>query len=381
MNQFVKRAASSTDKPKKKLDPPLESILFEESMIEFNFVDFYYCNDSLFSKETNSLDDVFKSLSILETFRFEKEIIKGLIKVVREHGYISDVYFSPIGWLTGTGNDVPHTHVSVRIIHTCPTKTIETIARRFLSEEVVEKLSIQQTPKEYSVNVFRIPDSIPTALITVFPFDTDYILLVLFFGIFNDSRCGLSYVCRREKLNSLVEILKLRVSEITLIKDEVSRTVPVKIYGVHKHLFPEERIVSICEIVSDFDFSKFKIKDSPRLAVQTYIPKKLVSLIDLPCGVEIKCVSKDGIDFVTHLRGEKLNTVLIVIKDDFLKSYPLSGVFYKENLVWKGTYTYRITKSTFPVPELKISKNYRSDCKKHCFYGSAFITRVGLYIV
>ncbi|AST09468.1 telomere binding protein [NY_014 poxvirus] len=383
MNNFVKQVASKSLKPSKKLSQRDESISLNECIISFNFDNFYYCNDVLFNKQTNTPEDVMKSILIMESFTYEKMIIKKLIKLLLPQSYISDLYFCPVGWLTGM-DEHPETHVMIKIIFNTSLISIKSQIIEFLEHYHVNSLTILSTEKELTIPTFNVPDSIPIGVISFFPFDTDFIIIVLFFGVHNDSYCGISYISHRERLQYVIEILKPMVSEINMLTDEVGRLSSVRIFDSNNsRKFPSSTLTSICEIVYFFDETKFPVpKSLTQLNASPYIPKKIISLIDLPCNVEIRAVSRHGIDFITHINNKRLNMILIIAKDSFLKNTIFSGTFVKENLIWKGMYTYRIVKSTFPVPTIKVSGGkYKKTCKKHCFVNSSYTSRTLSHIL
>ncbi|AEN03643.1 telomere binding protein [Yokapox virus] len=384
MNNFVKQIASKSLKPNKKLSQRDESISMNECIISFNFDNFYYCNNALFNKQSNTPEDVMKSILIMESFTYEKMVIKKLIKLLINLSYISDLYFSPIGWLTGM-DEHPETHVMLKIIFNTSLISIKSQIIELLENYTINNLTIYSTEKEIAIPTFNIPDSIPMGIISFFPFDTEFIVVVLFFGVCNDSYCGISYISYRERLQYVIEILKPLVSEINMLIDEVGRLSSVRIFDSSvSRKFPTIVLTSICELVYMFNENNYPVPIlTTPLNVSPYIPKKLISLIDLPCNVEIRSVSRYGIDFITHINSKRLNMVLIIAKDRFLKNTTFSGTFVKENLVWKGIYTYRIIKSTFSVPTMKVSNNKhrKKICNKHCFINSSYTSRTLSHII
>lgn len=230
MNNFVKQVASKSLKPTKKLSPLDEVISLNECIISFNLDNFYYCNDGLFTKPINTPEDVLKSLLIMESFAYEKMIIKGLIKILISRAYINDIYFTPFGWLTGVDDD-PETHVVIKIIFNSSLISIKSQVIEYLKPYNVNNLSVLTTEKELSINTFNVPDSIPISIISFFPFDTDFILVILFFGVYNDSYCGISYISPKERLPYIIEILKPLVLEINMLSDEIGRTSSIRIFN------------------------------------------------------------------------------------------------------------------------------------------------------
>ncbi|AKJ93704.1 telomere-binding protein [Raccoonpox virus] len=383
MNNFVKQVASKSLKPTKKLTQLDETISLNECIIAFNFDNFYYCNDGLFSKPINTPEDVLKSLLVMESFAYEKMIIKGLIKILISKAYINDIYFTPFGWLTGVDDD-PETDVVIKLIFNSSLISIKSQVIEYLKSYNVNNLSVLTTEKELNINTFNVPDSIPISIISFFPFDTDLIVIILFFGVCNDSYCGISYTSPKERLPYIIEILKPLVSEINMLSDEIGRTSSVRIFNSNSvKKFPTNTLTSICEIVYPFDESLFPTpKTFTPLNASPYIPKKIVSLLDLPSNVEIRAISRGGVDFITHINNKRLNTILVIAKDSFLKNSTFSGTFIKENIIWKGIYTYRIIKSSFPVPTIKTAiSNKKKICKKHCFVNSQYTTRTLLHIL
>nr|AAB29633.1 C9L product [variola virus VAR, India-1967, Peptide, 381 aa] [Variola virus] len=380
----------------------------------------------------------------------------------------------------------------------------------------------------------------------------------------------------------IIEILKPLMSEINMLSDEIGRTSSIRIFNsTSVKKFPTNTLTSICEIVYSFDESSFPTpKTFTPLNASPYIPKKIVSLLDLPSNVEIKAISRGGVDFITltclnisslryedsgsykgvshlkdgvivtttmnisvkaniidltgrvcyltrnycevkirceiksfalngsitplhmilgtldrwkylpfptddyryvgelkryisgnpypieslaleisatfnrftivknnddefscylfsqnysfhkmlnarhicesewealnnnndnsssmpvshnnrandlssmmsqlqndnddHINNKRLNTILVIAKDNFLKNSTFSGTFIKENIIWKGIYTYRIIKSSFPVPTIKSVTNKKKICKKHCFVNSQYTTRTLSHIL
>ncbi|APG58260.1 telomere-binding protein I6 [BeAn 58058 virus] len=382
MNNFIKHAASGVYKPSKKISEKNKDITLKECIISFNFEDFYYSNENLFRKNTNTLEDVSKSLLIMESFKYEKQIISDLVTILKKISFITDIYFLPIGWLVGNNDgSIQDKHFIIKILFTISNTTLEHKVSDFLNGKNIYDTSIDFT-KECYVNSFPTPDTVPSVIISFYPFDTTYILFVLFFGIYNNSYCGISYISKRDNLNYVLEVLKPMVKEITLIVDEITRLVSVKLFDTSNGAqFPEKNIYSICEIVYIFDKSKFgDIKVKSNISILPFVNKKLISIIDLPSNVEITCYSKDSIDYITHIDNKRLSTVLIIAKDQFMNNITFSGTFIKENIIWKGKYTYRILESTFDVPILKVSNGTRV-CKKNTFQKSSFTTRIGAYII
>lgn len=95
MNNFIKHVSYKILKPNKKLSKKLDDeIKLKECIISFNFENFYYSNEILFNKPTNSLDDVNKSWLIMESFKYEKYVIMGLINILKKKSYITDFFHS-----------------------------------------------------------------------------------------------------------------------------------------------------------------------------------------------------------------------------------------------------------------------------------------------
>ncbi|ASK51252.1 Telomere-binding protein [Eptesipox virus] len=381
MNNFIKQAASKLLKPTIKLIQKNENKSYKECIISFDFEDFYYCNNIIFNKNLNTVDDVIKSWTILNSFTYEKYILKGLIKIIKKYSYINDIYFLPIGWLTGTG-EIPTSHVVIKVLLTDYFSHFKNKIKEYLTSYSVLNLIIQ-TDKESVLKTFMFPDILPMALITLYPFDVEYILIVLFFGTCDESYCGITYITSKDMLSTVIEILKPITTEINVICDDITKTFTVK-YSDSSQVekFPSTTLIPICEIITPFNNDKFFIPQKIQpVNISTYISKKIVSLIDLPSYVDIKCISKNGVDYITHINTKKLKTVLIIAKDDFLKDVIFSGTFKKENLIWKGAYTYRIIESNFIVPELKVSNKGKRYVKKYTYNNSTFTTKTGSYIV
>ncbi|AAR07403.1 47L [Yaba monkey tumor virus] len=385
MNNFIKNAAHKMYKPYKEVLPTSEKITLKECIISFNFENFYYLNEIVFNKNNNTLDDLSKSWAVMESFPYEKYVIKGIIQIIKKHAYINDIYFVPIGWLTGI-DDLQTQHVVIKLVFTgYVIATVKNKVIEYCSFHSVKDLNITQTSKDLKISVFETPHNVPSALVSLFPFDTEYIMIVLFFGIYNDSYCGISYIPNKEKLYSVIEFLKPLVLEINLISDEVSKMTSLKIFNSTQQCakFPEQKIISVCEIVQPLDKTKIDgFKINTPLNVKLFVKKKIVSLLDVPSNVNIKCVSSNGVDFITHIDDKRLDMILIIAKDDFVKDVIFSGTFKKENIVWKGCYTYRITESSFLTPKLKvINKTNKKKCKKNTFNNSTFTTKTGSYVI
>ncbi|QDJ95020.1 telomere-binding protein [Hypsugopox virus] len=383
MNNFIKQAATRLLKPTKKLIQKNETKNYKECIISFNFEDFYYCNDIVFNKPINLVDDVIKTWTVLNSFPHEMYILKGLLKLIKKYCHISDVYFVPVGWFTGI-DDIPPSHVVIKVLISDYITHFKNKIKDFLLHYPIVDLVITQTDKESILKTFIFPDTVlPMALITLYPFDIDHILIVLFFGTCDESYCGITYIASKDMLSTVVEILKPITSEINVLCDDITKLSIVK-YSDSSQVekFPNTLLIPICEIVSQFNEAKFFIPQSiQHLNITTHVPKKIVSIIDLPSNVEIKCSSKNGIDYITHINSKRLKTILIIAKDDFLKDVLFLGTFKKENLIWKGSYTYRIIDSSFKVPELKVSNKGKRSIKKYIYNNSTFITKTGSYIV
>ncbi|AOE46408.1 hypothetical protein SPPV_43 [Sheeppox virus] len=394
MNNFIKHVSYKISKPNKKLSKKLDDeIKLKECIISFNFENFYYSNEILFNKPTNSLDDVNKSWLIMESFKYEKYVIMGLINILKKKSYITDFFFIPIGWIVGNNinndDNIDNNHVVIKITIE-NNKSFQPLSNKikdFLSHYDIFDLLIIQKEKELNILSFKTPNNFPSVVISLFPFDVTSIIIVLFFGIFDDSYCGLSYITNKDNLNYVIEVLKPISSEINILSDEITRFVSIKLFNneLNKNKkFPEEKIFFICEFIKIFEKTKFEEPKSViHTNITTFIPKKMISLIDLPSNVEIRTLSNNGIDYITHINDKKLSTILIITKDNFLKNVSFSGTFKKENIIWKGYYTYRIIESTFDVPKLKISPNGKKryiTCKS-AFNNSTFTTRSGQYIV
>ncbi|AUI80617.1 hypothetical protein [White-tailed deer poxvirus] len=388
MNNFIKQAASRMNKPTKQLIKT-ETIILKECTISFNFDNFYYCNENIFDKQYNTLEDVLKSWAIIECFKYEKYVITGLVKIIKKYSHITDLFFLPVGWMTGieSGKVTSEYHVIIKTIFTGSILHIRNKIKEFLSYHSIKDLVIIQTDKELTINCFDTPEILPTAVISFFPFDTESVLIVLFFGTYNDSYCGISYVLS-DNIYTIVDLLKPFVNEINILTDDITRLTSVRLFDSlsSSKKFPEKKIFSICEFISIFDKTKFSdggVSSLPQKSMNLipYIPKKIVSLIELPSYVDIKCITKNGIDFITHIDNKRLSMILIIAKDDFIKNVTFSGTFKKENLIWKGYYTYRILEATFTFPKLNVSTKGKRYLKKNIYDNSTFTTRTGLYIL
>ncbi|QHG62607.1 telomere binding protein [Cetacean poxvirus 1] len=387
MNNFIKQISSRASKPTKKITEVSNIVKYKECNIYFNFNNFYYCNNRLFNKPTNCINEIIKSLLVLSSYRYEKDIIESIVNLLikNAHTHINDIYFTPVGWLTGL-YDVTSYHVVIKFIYTGSILHVKSNIRDYLHSRYINKVDIVDENKELIVNKFNIPKVLPVAVLTFYPFNTEYSLLILYFGTYNDIHCGISYIFTKENLPYIVEILKHRVEEIHLLHDEVNQLSSIRINGTPSQKFPMKKVTYISEVIKLFNLSKFEIdttKTISPLNIVLYIPKVLVSILDLPCNVEIRSVCKNGIEYVTHIENTKLSTILIIIKDKFMRNVSLIGTFVKENLIWKGHYTYRIIKSDFNVPQLKVSKKYSSNNvrKNILFNSSSYTTKIGSCII
>ncbi|AAF17924.1 gp042L [Rabbit fibroma virus] len=386
MNNFIKYIASKMTKPVCKVTEPVNELKLKECVVSFNFNHFYYNNEGVFNKPCNTLEDVSKSWTVMERFKYEKYVIVGLVKILKKLAYISDIFFVPVGWIAGTST--VHTnethHVIVKVIFLNSFTVIKNKVKDYLSYHDILDVSVHQNDKEVYVRTFTVPDQLPSVVISLFPFCIEYILVVLFFGAYEESYYGITYVAHKEHLYTIVEILKPLSSEINIWSDEVTRFVTVKLVDERpKRGFPEKKVYPISEIVHSFNNSVFDATVTiQRLHVTCFVPKKIISLIDLPSNVPIKAFSKNGIDYITHINDKRLTSVLIIAKDDFMKHVTFLGTFKKENIIWKGCYTYHITEATFDVPTLKVTSSCKKKtCKKHAFDNFTFTTRVDSYIV
>ncbi|CAC21285.1 47L protein [Yaba-like disease virus] len=386
MNNFIKNAANKMYKPYKKIIPTSEKIALKECIISFNFENFYYLNEIVFNKQNNTLDDLSKSWTIMESFSYEKYVIKGIIQIIKKYAYINDIYFVPIGWLTGIDDNEQQYHVVIKLVfESYVLVTIKNKVKEYCSFHSIKDLHISQTSKDLKISVFEIPQNMPSALVSLYPFDTEYIMIVLFFGICDESYCGISYITNKENLYNVIEFLKPLVLEINLIIDEISKMTSLKIFNSTQQceIFPEKKIISICEIMEPLDKKKIDgFKINTPINITLFVKKKIVSLLDVPSNVDIKCMSSNGVDFITHIDNKRLSTVLIIAKDDFIKDVIFSGTFKKENLIWKGCYTYRIIESSFLTPKLNVlNKSNNKKCKKHTFNNHTFTTKTGSYVI
>ncbi|CCD83224.1 telomere binding protein [Squirrelpox virus] len=380
MNHFIKQAGAGIRKPSYRATVLPHTHRMRYGTLVFDFEDFYYNNDELFHKPTNAVCDVTKSLAVMRSFRHEQAVLRRVVRLVRSRGaHVSDVFFAPVGWLAGTG-DPPYTHAAVRVLHA--DDGLEGAARALLEGQPVRNVDWLRG-EETEMQSIAVPNIQPVGLITFYPFDVDEIAAILFFGAVDEARCGVVYTAPREYTDAVVRRLATVAGELYMLVDGVGALSPVRLAaaGQRAEKLRESSVDVLCEVTRRFDLAGLEPSESPA-ARRPLVPKMIVSPLDLPSHVEIRCESRNGVDFVTHIDGRRLDTVLVVAKDEFLSGTRLKGVFVKENLVWRGTYTYRIVSSSFPAPKLAVRRRHkRRECKKHCFCETAFTTRTRTHVV
>uniref|UniRef100_A0AAU7E2J6 Poxvirus F5/Telomere-binding protein I6 domain-containing protein n=1 Tax=Rousettus bat poxvirus TaxID=3141933 RepID=A0AAU7E2J6_9POXV len=391
MNNFIKQAAARVRKPQKTLDRPTERNLRKIS-IRFDFVPFYYNHQALFRKEENTLDTVAKSLLVLGSFRYEAHVLRALVRALAGKAHVFDVFFVPVGWLTGTGAPAPETHAAVEVCTDHPQGAVNALVRAALAPFSVGGVLVAD---EGPVTVRQFPvswlpgDDAPVCVVAVYPFDPDCAVGIVFLGRHGDAHCGVTYLIPRAQLHVFVSAVRAHVSATYLVNDSIGHFSTTCIPSTEApRRFPARTCTTLCEVLVEFDPAAFAPATAPPVAACTpYIPKMLVSIVDLPSDTEITCASHGGLDFVTHIGGTRLKTVLVLAKEPFARDIVFSGVFTKRNLVWRGRYTYAVTSASFPFPALKTRPGARAGagascaCHKHCAMDSAFTTRTFAHVV
>ncbi|ASC55604.1 hypothetical protein SePPVgORF025 [Seal parapoxvirus] len=361
MNHFIKQIAAGIKKPAARLTP---SGAHEVRVytVSVEMPGFFYNNENLFNKPVNSVDAVLKSLAVANSFRDEWESLRAVARALQASGiHVVDVFFSPVGWMAGFAPP-PGTHAAFKLVALGAAAALRAV------RQVVKSLrpSAQLVPaeareasvvevQEFSTAYSQSPP--PVGVMAVCPFDQEASVLVLFFGRTQEAHCGLAYYCAsRTDTDRMLATLLPMVSDMYVVCDDVGRSTVTKHRGGGSTAqFPDSRVTSIVGVVHAFDHRQFPSAPSasPSSDLSLYVPKRFVFVLDLPSGVDIRCASRNGTDFVTHVDGRKLDAVLIIVKDSFMAGTTMEGVFQKENLVWRGKYTYRITTSTFEVPEFR----------------------------
>ncbi|AAR98391.1 ORF034 hypothetical protein [Bovine papular stomatitis virus] len=362
MNHFVKQIASGIRKPATRLTPS-GSHEVRVHTVPVEMPGFFYNNENLFHKPLNSVDAVLKSLAIAGTFRDEWESLRSVARALQAAGvHVVDVFFSPVGWLAGAAQP-PGTPAAFRIVAPSAAAAAKAVRQVVKTVRPPAQLQPGEAREDSVVEVQEFSSAYssqgppPVGVMAVCPFDQEASLLVLFFGRTQDAQCGIAYQCAsKTETDRMLATLMPVVSEMHVVCDDVGRsTVTRHRGGGSVAAFPDDRVTSIVGVVHHFDHRQFPSAPgaSPSSDLALYVPKRFVFVIDLPSGVDIRCASRNGTDFVTHVDGRKLDAVLVIVKDGFMAGTTMEGVFQKENLVWRGKYTYRITRSTFDVPEFR----------------------------
>lgn len=390
MNNFIKQAAARARKPQKTLDRPAEKHLRKVSIL-FDFVPFYYNNQALFRKDENTLDTVAKSLLVMSAFRYEAHVLRTLARALAKKAHIFDTFFVPVGWLAGTGAAVPSSHAAVVACSGSPLAEIEAQARAALAPYSVGSIAVvdegQVVVRQFPVS-WAPGDDAPVCVVAVYPFDPDRAVGIVFFGRHGDAHCGVTYLIARAQLPGFVSAVGAHVAAMYLVNDSIGSfsTTCIPSAGEPRR-FPARTCTTLCEVLVEFDPAAFSPATAPPVAACVpYVPKLLVSIVDLPSDTDITCASHGGVDFVTHIGGARLKTVLVIAKEPFAKDVVFSGVFTKRNLVWRGRYTFAVTSASFPFPTLKTRAGARagaigSACHRHCALDAAFTTRTFSHIV
>ncbi|ADC53935.1 telomere-binding protein [Pseudocowpox virus] len=362
MNHFFKQIGAGVRKPATRLTPTgaHELRLFT---VPVELPGFLYNNENLFHKPVNSVDTVLKALAVASSFREEWEAVRALARALQAAGvHVTDVFFSPVGWMAGTAPP-PGAHAAVRVVAPSAAAAARAVKQTVKALRPPVPMAPGEAREDAVVEVQEFSSAYaghgapPVGVMAACPFDQEASVLVLFFGRTQDAHCGIAYRCatRTETDRMLATLLPI-VSEMHVVCDDVGRsTVSRHRGGGAATQFPDDRVTSIVGVVHPFDHRQFPSAPSasPSSDLVLYAPKRFVFVVDLPSGVDIRCASRSGTDFVTHIDGRKLDAVLVIVKDAFMAGVTMDGVFQKENLVWRGKYTYRITKSSFEVPEFR----------------------------
>ncbi|AWU47092.1 Telomere-binding protein [Sea otter poxvirus] len=377
MNQFIKNAACKIRKPSFNINDTISTISLRQCTVHFNFLAFYYNNDNLFQKSSNTIDDVTKSLIVMESYKYEYQVLKKLVKNIRLFPsiYVSDLFFLPIGWLMGDGVS-PTTHAAIKFVYQGRSNTVEKRIRESMQKYPINNIDFLHTNDTFSIPAFEVPNISPTVLVTFYPPDPKNSLAILFFGRSGEVHCGIVYTFDREYLHDAISYLRRISSDMYILHDDIGRFNYVTLTGNKEPMIDTNiQVTAICEIEHELDVSKL-IPSRLSIDVTTFVTKKLIHILDLPSKTEIQCINKNGMDLITHIGGKKLDVLLVIVKDKFLKDTVFDGVFEKENIIWRGIYTYRILKSSFNSPKLNLNKS--TSCSIHrqlSISPTTFITR------
>ncbi|AAC55176.1 MC048L [Molluscum contagiosum virus subtype 1] len=406
MNHFVKQVAARARKPARELERVEGDVPYARVLLRFDFSALHYNHGALFCKRENTLEDVDKSLLVLAAFRYEAYVLRTLVRTLTERGraHVYDIYFLPVGWLAGVAADVPPAHAALRLLHSGRLDALERRARELLAQHDVLGVELEDEGP-CSVPRFALPAAhdapAPVAVLAFYPFDPGLLLAVVFFGRHGDAHCGLAYTAPRAQLPALAAALHAHVADLYLLHDEVGHFSSTRVHNNAPLRFPAETCAGLCEVTRAFAHERFAAARALVAHVPPpFVPKQLVSIVDLPCDTELTCASVHGIDFVTHISGRRLHTVLLLAKEGFMADTVFAGVFSKRNMVWRGRYTFRVLRASFPCPELRGAgsasgadgedtgtahaagrRALRAACHKHCFRGSRYTTRTPAHVV
>ncbi|AIZ77285.1 hypothetical protein SB87_gp032 [Parapoxvirus red deer/HL953] len=364
MNHFLKQLAAGIRKPATRLTP---SGAHEVRVytVPVELPGFFYNNENLFHKPVNSVDAVLKALALAGTFREEWESLRAVARALQAAGvHVLDVFFAPVGWLAGSAPPPDGgAHAGFRVVAAGSASAARTVKQVAKSLRTPAALAPGDAREDAVVEVHEFSSAYvgqgppPVGVMSVCPFDHEASLLVLFFGRTQEAHCGIAYQCpSRTESDRMLATLMPVVSEMYVVCDDVGRSTVTKHRGgAAAGRFPDDRVTSLVGVVHPFDHRQFPSAPSaaPASDLALYVPKRFVFVLDLPSHVDIRCASRNGTDFVTHVDGRRLDAVLVIVKDRFMRGTVMEGVFQKENIVWRGKYTYRITKASFEVPEFR----------------------------
>ncbi|ATI20991.1 telomere-binding protein [Western grey kangaroopox virus] len=360
MDYFIKQAAARARKPSAAMPPPSGTVRFRTAVVRFDFTGFYYNNARLFAKTRNSLTEVDKSLAVMNTFAYQAHVLTELARMLAKHGHLRDLYFAPVGWLAGApGTELPLTHAAARIIRRCSQPDLEDAVRGLLARYEVENLSVTSAEESgilrFDSKDLRDADYRPVCVMFFYPFDPEKVLAVVFVGRHEDSHCGISYLLNRTHAGTFLRSIFRFVRHIYTVSDELGTFATARIsnHAARLQKLPVSAFTNLCEVTHNFDPALFgEPTDLDHPGFVPRVPKIPVSILDLPDGVPITCSATNGLEVVTHIAGQRLRSVLVIVKDRFLKDTPLDGVFSKENLLRNRRYTFTVTAANFKCPSL-----------------------------
>lgn len=362
MNHFFKQVAAGVRKPAARLTPSGAHEM-RAFTVPVDLPGFLYNNENLFAKPVNSVEAVLKALAVAASFRDEWGALRAIARGVQGSGaHVLDIFFAPAGWMAGAG-PAPGSPAAVRVAAGSAAAAARAVRASAKAARLPAPVAVGEARDEAAVEVpefstvYAAAGPPPVGVMSVSPLDQEAAVVVLFFGRHQDAHCGIAYSCvGKTEADRMLATLLPAVSEMHVVCDDVGRAVVSRLRGGGSvSQFPDARVTSLVGVVHPFDARQFPSAPgaSPASDLVLFVPKRFAFVLDLPSGVDIRCASRAGTDFVTHIDGRRLEHVLVLIKDAFLKGVTMDGVFQKENLVWRGKYTYRITKSTFEVPEFR----------------------------